>query len=126
MGGTKLERQCKMVDDIAGDQGQARLFYCSCSVSSRFPRGRVSICFEKYLSEYHEQGISVYYLDSNNIVRDQIWNAIAGQWSSGALAYQNYTTTQNSSLTATYDQCAFMRKHDPISVPKPRWSFTDQ
>ncbi|MCJ1429656.1 hypothetical protein MMC29_007571 [Sticta canariensis] len=51
--------------------------------------------------------ISLFYLDVNNLVHDIIYTGSTGDWTSGTLSAQNYTTVPNSSLSAVYHWCRF-------------------
>ncbi|MCJ1463707.1 hypothetical protein MMC07_002316 [Pseudocyphellaria aurata] len=49
--------------------------------------------------------ISIFYLDANNVLHDISYTASTGNYTSGTLSDQGYTTLPNSSLSATYDWC---------------------
>lgn len=51
------------------------------------------------------QAISVFYLDSNNLIHDVSYTP-TGNWSPGAISGQGYTAMSNSSLAAMYNQCS--------------------
>ena len=48
----------------------------------------------------------MFYFDNSNILNDQLWTAATGKWDQGALGHQSYVADPNSSLTATFNQCA--------------------
>ena len=50
------------------------------------------------------KGISIFYMDSNNLIHDIIWD---GSWTPGVISAKGYIAAPNSSLSAMYNQCRF-------------------